>query len=360
MKVYTNGMVLHGGSLVRCDISCDNGIIVDIAEHIAVEGSEVIDCTGKFILPALIDIHTHGAVGYDYNRANIPQMHAIMNSCLAHGVGTVLPTLVADSEYNTIEQIHRILALASVYREIEGIHLEGPWLAGGKSGAIGTEHLLEPSIELFDKYYEESCGMIKLVTIAPELKDALPLITHMKDKGVVVSIGHSEADYDWAQYGVKAGATSFTHTGNAMSGMSARQPGVFGCALASGCYCEVIPDGYHLHRAMLKNIISCVGIDRVIAVTDSTMGAGLADGEYTLADSNITVSDGRAVITGTDTLAGSTLTADSALASLIEQTGLPLDRAILTMTANPAKLLGIYDRVGSIDIGKQSNLLILG
>lgn len=360
MKVYTNGMVLQGGSLAKCDIACDNGIIVDIANSISIEGSEIVDCTGKYIMPALIDIHTHGAAGYDYNTASLQQMHDIVNSCLSHGVGTVLPTLVADSKENTIEQIHKILALSSVYSEIEGIHLEGPWLSGDKCGAIGTEHLLQPSIELFDEYYQESCGMIKIVTLAPELKDALPLIRHITSQGVVVSIGHSNADYQVASYGVKAGARCFTHTGNAMSGMTARQPGVLGVALDSGCYCEVIPDGHHLHKAMLQHIIASVGIDKVIVVTDSTMAAGLSDGTYSLSGKSITVTEGRAVLTDTQTLAGSTLTADSALAGLTEQTGLTLDKAILTMTANPAKLLGIFDKVGSIDIGKQSNLLILG
>ncbi len=354
-------MVLYGGSLVKADMACDNGTIVDVANSISVtEGSEIIDCTGKFILPALIDIHTHGAVGYDFNTATLPQMHNIMNSYLSHGIGTVLPTIMTDSIDNTIEQIHKVLALASVYSEIEGIHLEGPWLSGDKCGAMPPEHISSPSIELFDRLYKESCGMIKLVTIAPELKGALPLISHMVSQGVVVSIGHSNATSQEAGYGITAGATSFTHTANAMSGLTARNPGVLGCALTSTNYCEVIPDGIHVHKDTLQLIINSVGLDKVITVTDSCMGADMTDGNYTLAGQNITIAGGVAKLSGTDTLAGSTLTADSALASLIEVTKLPLDKAILTMTANPAKLLGIYDKVGSIDIGKKSNLLILG
>ncbi len=362
MKIYTNGTVLYGGKLTKCDIACDNGTIVDIASSIAaVDNSQVIDCTGKFILPALIDIHTHGAVGYDFNRATLIEMHAIMNSYLKHGVGSVLPTIMTDSESNMIEQIHRVLALASVYSEIEGIHLEGPWLSPDKCGAMPLEHLCQPSIELFDRLFDESCGMVKIVTIAPELSGAIPLIRHMVSRGVVVSIGHSNSDSEVAGYGVKAGATSFTHTGNAMSGLTARNPGVLGCALSSdSCYCEVIPDGVHVHPDTIRVIINSVGLDRVVCITDSTMGADMADGDYTLAGNAITVTGGIAKLSGTDTLAGSTLTADGALASLIENTKLPLDKAILTMTANPAKLLGIYDKVGSIDIGKKANLLILG
>lgn len=361
MRVYSNGTVLVGGKLTKVDIACDNGTILGIASNITPpQGSEHIDCTGKFILPALIDIHTHGAAGYDFNTASLAQMHTIVNSYLAHGVGTVLPTIMTDDIDVMIEQIHRVLALSSVYSEIEGIHLEGPWLCADKCGAMPPQHILEPNIELFDRLYQESCGFIKVVTIAPEMPHALDLIRHIVSKGVIASIGHSNASYEMCNYAVKAGTTSFTHTGNAMSQLTQRQPGVMGCALTSGCYCEVIPDGLHLHKATLNAIINSVGIDRVVAITDSIMAATLPDGQYTLAGNAVTVTDNRAVLTGTDTLAGSTLTADGALASLIEQTGLPLDRAILTMTANPAKLLGIYDRVGSIDIGKKSNLLILG
>lgn len=362
MKIYTNGTVLYGDKLTKCQLAVDNGIILDVSTNIDIpEGSEVVDCTGKFILPALVDIHTHGAVGHDFNTATLVEMHAIMNSYLSHGVGTVLPTIMTDSVDNIIEQIHRVLALASVYSEIEGIHLEGPWLSPDKCGAMPLEYLCQPSIELFDRLFDESCGMIKIVTIAPELEGAIPLIRHMVSRGVVVSIGHSNSDSEVAGFGVKAGATSFTHTGNAMSGLTARNPGVLGCALSSNsCYCEVIPDGIHVHPDTIKAIINSVGLDRVVTITDSIMGAGLSDGDYTLAGNAITVVGGIAKLTGTDTLAGSTLTADGALASLIENTKLPLDRAILTMTANPAKLLGIYDKVGSIDIGKKANLLILG
>ncbi len=360
MRVYTDGTVLHNGKLARLDVACDNGMIVDIAEHISVENSEIIACSGKFILPALIDTHTHGAMGYDFNTATLQEMHVIVNSYLSHGVGGVLPTIMTDDIDVMIDQIHRVLALSSVYSEIVGIHLEGPWLCVDKAGAMAKQHIVEPSIELFDRLMSESCGFIKMVTIAPEVKDALKLIQHMISCGVVVSLGHTNSDYEMCQYAVNYGATCFTHTGNVMSGMTARNPGALGCALTSGCYCEVIADGNHLHKATLRHIVNSAGLDKVICITDSTMGAGLPDGQYTLAGQSITITSGRAVLTGTDTLAGSTLTADGALASLIEQTGLPLDKAIVTMTANPAKLLGVYDSMGSIDIGKKSNLLIIG
>ena len=361
MILYKNGRALIDGKLVETDVVANHGRIIEIAPDVVPdEDTEVIDCANRFILPALVDLHTHGAAGYDFNTADLDGMRKILDFYVAHGVGTVFPTVMTDTDEVICRQVALIAELAKDYPEIKGIHLEGPFLSSDFCGAMPKELLQKPSMDKFLTYQKAAEGKIKLITVAPELPDALAFIAEVTEHKVVVSLGHSGADGDTVNKALKAGAKSFTHWGNAMSQLDRHDLGVAGAALASDAFCEVICDGKHVDKDVVKLLVKTKGVNKVIGVTDSIMAAGLADGVFTLGGQSVTVKDGNAYLTGTGIRAGSTLDAYQGLANLVTFTGLPLNEAIKIWTVNPARLVGLSDRIGTIEIGKDADFIIFG
>lgn len=361
MILYKNGHALINGKLVKTDIVANHGRIIEIATDIVPDDqTEVIDCSHRYILPALVDIHTHGANGYDFNTADIDGMKKIMEFYVAHGVGTVFPTVMTDSDEVICRQVALIAELAKEYPEIKGIHLEGPFLSKECCGAMPVEFLQKPSMDKFLTYQKAAEGKIKLITVSPELPDALAFISEVTDSKVVVSLGHSSADGETVQKALKAGAKSFTHWGNAMSQLDRRNLNMVGSALLSDAYCEVICDGKHVDKDVLRLLLKTKGINKVVGVTDSIMAAGLKDGIYKLGVQNISVTNGDAYVAGTQIRAGSTLDAYQGLANVVTFTGLPLAEAIKMWTVNPAKLVGLSDRIGTIEVGKDADFILFG
>ena len=361
MILYKNGHALIGDKLVKTDVVANHGRIVEIApEIVADEQTEVIDCSHRYILPALVDIHSHGANGYDFNTATLDEMKKIMEFYVSHGVGTVFPTVMTDSDEVICRQLKLIVELMKEYPEVKGIHLEGPFLAKDYCGAMPVQYLQKPSMDKFLQYQKAAEGKIKLLTVAPELPCAIEFIQEVTDSKVVVSLGHSGADADTVGKALKAGAKSFTHLGNAMSQLDRHNLNMVGSALLSDAYCEVICDGKHVDKDVLRLVVKAKGINKVVGVTDSVMAAGLGDGNYTLAEQKITVKDGDAYLTGTTTRAGSTLDAYQGLANVVTFTGLPLHEAIKLWTVNPAKLVGLSNRIGTIEVGKDADFILFG
>ena len=361
MILYKNGTALIDGKLVATDIVANHGRIIEIAPDIVPdEDTEVIDCSSRYVLPALVDIHTHGAVGYDFNTADKDGMRKILDFYVAHGVGTVFPTVMTDTDEVICRQVALIAELAKDYPEIKGIHLEGPFLSNTYCGAMPSELLQKPSMDKFLTYQKAAEGKIKLVTVAPELPDALAFISEVTEHKVIVSLGHSGADGETVNKALKAGAKSFTHWGNAMSQLDRHDLGVAGAAMLSNAFCEVICDGKHVNRDVLRLLVKTKGVNKVIGVTDSIMATGLSDGVFTLGRQSVTVKGGEAHITGTNVRAGSTLDAYQGLANVVTFTGLPLPEAIKLWTVNPAKLVGLSDRIGTIEVGKDADFIIFG
>lgn len=361
MILYKNGLALIDGKLVKADIVANHGKIIEIAADIVPDSeTEVIDCSSKYILPALVDIHTHGAMGYDFNSADLDGMRKIIDFYVARGVGTVFPTVMTDSDEVICRQLVLICELAKEYPEVKGIHLEGPFLSREYCGAMPTQYLQKPSMDKFYTYQKAANGFIKIVTVSPELPDAIPFISELADTGVVVSLGHSGAAADVVSKALAAGAKSFTHWGNAMSQLDRRNLNMAGSAMLSKAFCEVICDGKHVDRDVLKLLVRCKGVDKVIGVTDSMMATGLADGNYKLGVNDVVVKDGDAVLAGTDVRAGSVLDAYTGLTNVITFCGLPLAEAIKIWTVNPAKLVGMSHRIGTIEIGKDADFIIFG
>ncbi|MDD3999439.1 MAG: N-acetylglucosamine-6-phosphate deacetylase [Bacilli bacterium] len=358
MKLYQNALIFENGEFIQKDMLVQAGKIEKIATNLSCN-CETFDLTGKKIIPALIDIHTHGANGYDFNLANLSEMRKIIDFYISHGVGSVFPTVMTDEDEVMKRQLNLVYQLSKEYPQVKGIHLEGPFLSKEYRGAM-PEHLLqEASYEKFLEYYQASGEFIKIITVSPEVPGAIDFIKTASQKGLIVSLGHSGADYATAMKAVAAGAKSFTHTLNAMRQLTQHGANIAGAAFLSDNYIEVICDGKHVQPEVVQFLLKVKGLDRFIGVTDSMMAAGLGDGKFRLGVNNVTVIDGDAKITETGTRAGSTLIADDCLKNFMKFTGLPLTSALKIMTENPAKLLNIYNITGSLEEGKLAEFLII-
>ena len=364
MKTFVkNGMVYRNHCFQKADIQIDDGKIQTIGPNLFEEGSTLVDGAGMWVVPGFIDIHTHGADGVDVNAATGEDFEKICRFQARQGTTSWLASVLTDTKEQTlwcIEQYNRWKQGEKKGAHLMGIHLEGPFLSTEYKGAM-PEHLLQkPNTDLVREYQKAAGGDIRYLTIAPELEGAISFISQMKKLGIVVSIGHSAASYETAMEAIKAGAASSTHTGNAMKLLHQRFPAIWGAALESETlYCEMICDGLHLHPGVIRLTIKAKGLDKVVAVTDSIMAAGLPDGNYNLGVNDVVVKDGDAKLAGKENRAGSTLTTGKALKNLLSFTGKSLEEILPLLTENPARLLGVYDRIGSIEEGKDADLVLL-
>ena len=320
-----------------------------------------MDCLGKMILPGFIDIHTHGGAGVDFNHASsddIKKATRFFSSC---GVTSYLPTILTDSP----EIMERQLALLSsdaVAREcpeIIGIHLEGPFLNPNYKGAQPGHYLRACDIGLFEALQGAARGNIRLLTLSPELEGAASFVRALTASGVRVSIGHSAASYEQAMAAIDAGAASATHIMNAMKLLHMHDPAILTAALESDIYAEMICDGFHLFPPIIRLLLKIKGADRMIAVTDSIMAAGLPDGSYYLGANDVEVVNGDAKVIADGARAGSTLTMIKAVRNIMQYSSLPLELVSRLVSENPARMLGIFGETGSIAEGKRADLAIL-
>ncbi len=323
---------------------------------------EVIDLAGKALVPGFVDIHTHGAVGVDVNGASTGDLEKIAAFFAGNGTTSFLASILTDTEEQTrwcIGQCRDFHRHGGRGAELLGIHLEGPFLASAYKGAM-PEHLLrrgDPG--LLRSYQDHAGGCIRYLTVSPEVEGVLELIPAARELGIVTAIGHSGADYDTAMAAIAAGAAAATHTFNAMQLLHQHRPAILGAVLESDVYCEAICDRRHLHPGIVRLLLKTKGLDRVAAITDSIMAAGLPDGNYHLGVNEVVVEAGDAKLVSDGTRAGSTLTQDTALRNLLEDTGRPLEEVLPLLTENPARLIGVFDRKGSIADGKDADLVVL-
>lgn len=363
MNLYIkNGLVYCNGTFHQTPIVIEGGRIVSLEAGENHEGFEEIDASDKFILPGFIDIHTHGAVGVDINHAASADIHKVSRFFASQGTTGWLASIVTDSEENTLRLIRSICEAMDHPEpgaELLGIHLEGPFLAPAYKGAMAEHLLKKPDLSLLQKYQQTAGGRIKYITVAPEVEGVPELIQQISQLGIVVAIGHSGADYETTMACIERGARCATHTFNAMKPMHHHAPAISGAVLESDIFCEAICDGRHLHPGIVRLLLKIKGYERVIAVTDSIMAAGLYDGRYVLGTNEIEVIHGDARLVGDGTRAGSTLTMIQALRNLKAFTGRPLEELVPVLTANPAALLGLEKAKGAIAPGKDADLVLL-
>lgn len=360
-RYITGGQVYVDRSFQQKTVAMEEGTLRLLPPDAPVSG-EVYDAAGKKVVPGFIDIHTHGAVGVDVNGATAADLEKIGTFFAGNGTTAWLASVLTDTEEQTRWCIDRYKEWRTEAREgaeLLGIHLEGPFLAPAYKGAM-PEHLLRHGdAGLLRSYQEQAEGGIRYLTVSPEVEGTVDMIPAARELGIVTAIGHSGADYDTAMSAIAAGAQAATHTFNAMLLLHQHRPAILGAVLESDVYCEAICDGRHLHPGIVRLLLKVKGLDRVVAITDSIMAAGLPDGKYHLGVNEVVVEDGDAKLASDGTRAGSTLTQDAALKNLLAWTGRPLEDILPLLTENPARLAGVFQRKGSIADGKDADLVVL-
>jgi N-acetylglucosamine-6-phosphate deacetylase len=338
-------------------------------ESLAASDHERIEATHRFpqatLVPAYVDIHIHGCAGHDVMEATPEALDAIGTYLASRGVGAYFPTTVTSPREETIRSLTGLAAEIGRGSAIShhgavplGIHLEGPFLSHSKRGVHTDALLEEPSIDLFDRFWNAAEGKIRLMTIAPELPGAIDLIEHATTLGVRCSMGHSDAKACEAEVGYLAGARSATHTFNAMRTIDHREPGLAAYVLdKQSLFAEIICDGIHVDPLMVRLYSKVKDKDHIILVTDGMSATGMPDGTYMLGDMEVEVRDGRCTSNGT--LAGSVLTLDRGVRNLMAFTGASLNTAAAAASHNPSQLMGIDDDWGSLDIGRTADITVL-
>ncbi|WP_409302693.1 N-acetylglucosamine-6-phosphate deacetylase [Peribacillus sp. SCS-155] len=319
---------------------------------------------GSKIIPGFIDVHIHGAAGADTMDGTKDALETIATQLPAEGTTSFLATTITQGK----DRINQALKNVAKYlqtdnlpgkAEILGVHLEGPFINPSKKGAQPENHIINPDLKLFDEWQKESGDSIRLVTSAPEQQNGISFIKHLTEKGIISSIGHSDATFEQVKDAVAAGSTHVTHLFNGMRGLHHREPGLAGAAiLMEKLKAEIIADGVHVSPEMVKLAVKAKGTDGVILITDSMRAKCLKNGHYDLGGQDVTVADGKALLSD-GTLAGSILKMIDSVSNIIEFTGLELEDAIMMASVNPAKQLGIYNRKGSISPGKDADIAIL-
>ncbi len=373
MEVEVNYFKKLDRKMVRGKVFCADGkfrqgtVILEDNEIVDVDFS-LADLNGgrivptKYILPGLIDIHMHGANGIDASAASIEDLAHLDKYEREHGIVSYLlatMTLPMEKLDNVCQTIAGAMASGEVYG-LRGAYIEGPFINSKKCGAQNSENALIPSTENADKLFSiiDKCRRVKCVAVAPELDGSEKLIKALSDKGIIVSIAHTLADYNQAISGFEAGASQVTHLYNAMSSFNHRNPGVVGAAFDKAKFVELIADGYHINESVVRSTFAMYGEDRVILVSDSTMATGLDDGNYSLGDNEITVKGNKAVLRDDETvLAGSASNLFDCMVSAIKM-GVEPAKAVKAATINPAKRLNIDMMYGSIEKGKMPGLIV--
>jgi N-acetylglucosamine-6-phosphate deacetylase len=314
--------------------------------------------SGHWIVPGFVDIHVHGGGGYTFTTGDPAQARGAAAFHLTHGTTTLLASLVSAPFAPTLAATR---AYAPLVAEgvIAGVHFEGPYLSHARCGAQNPRYLRDPSTAELDELVAAGSGTVRMVTLAPELPGALDAIDLLVRHGIVAAIGHTDATYEQTEAGIAAGATVATHLFNGMRPPHHRQPGpVYALLRAPSVVCELIADGAHLHDGTLAFAVSVAGPDRAALVTDAIDAAGMPDGHYNLGGLEVDVTAGVARLTGTGSIAGSTLTMDAALRRAIHS-GLSIVDACHLAATTPAAAIGLGTEVGALRAGLRADLVEL-
>ncbi|TDW49295.1 N-acetylglucosamine 6-phosphate deacetylase [Curtobacterium sp. PhB42] len=317
---------------------------------------QVVDLGDAVLTPGFIDLHGHGGATESYEDDSFAESLAVHR---AHGTTRSVLSLVANPVPALADSLARIRAVMATDPLVLGVHLEGPFLSPHNKGAHNESFLIDPSPAAVDALLEAGEGVIRQVTIAPELPGALDAVRRFVAAGVTVAVGHTVGTYDQARAAFDAGATLLTHAFNAMPGLHHRAPGPIGAAVADDrVTLELILDAVHVHPVVADTLFRAAP-GRVALITDAMGAAGAADGSYRLGSLDVTVTDGVAHVAGTETIAGSTLTQDVALRNAVSLAGRTLPEAVAALTSVPAAALGLGDRLGRLAPGYAADLVAL-
>jgi len=320
-------------------------------------GDRRIDGRGGYALPGFIDLHLHGSMGFDVMDGRPASLKSLCDFLIRGGVTSFLATTMTDSAARINAALQAMTAFAQHSgAPFLGAHIEGPYLNRDYRGSQSALHLREPKRDEYMPWLET--GLVKMITMAPEIAGGEGLMREARAQGATVSIGHSGADYEAATRYFAAGARQVTHTFNGMPGIHHRQPGIFVAALEHpGVTFQVIPDGIHVHPAVVRMLLRLVGNERLVVITDAMAATGLGDGDYAFGEIAVTVRNG-SVRTPAGGLAGSTLTMEQALRNMMRFCDLSLAEALPMLTRVPARSIGMYPQKGSLQAGRDADIVI--
>jgi N-acetylglucosamine-6-phosphate deacetylase len=328
-------------------------------------GAREISTTDKTAAPGFIDVHIHGAGGHDVMEGTAEALTAVAGTVARHGTTSFLATTVTASTEQTCRSVEGIakficeqFSAQQPHAEILGIHFEGPFISAARRGVHPPEQIKPPSAEILQQFLHAAAGRARILTLAPELFGAMPCISAARKAGLVVAMGHTDATYEQARAAIALGAHHAVHVYNAMRPFSHRDSGVIGAVLTSPeVTAELIADGVHVDEAAMRLLLQAKGSERVILVSDGISATGMPDGKYTLGTFEVTVMGG-VCRNAEGRLAGSTLTLDRALRNVVAL-GAPMQDAVRMLTLNPATLLGIEFKKGSLRAGADADIVLL-
>ncbi|MEU5834367.1 N-acetylglucosamine-6-phosphate deacetylase [Streptomyces diacarni] len=355
--------VLTGARVVLPDGVREDATVTVEDRHL-VEGAgpgeaEELDLGGHWIVPGFVDMHVHGGGGASFSAADHDESLTVIDTHRRHGTTTMAASTVTGDLDDLSRQAGSLSELVE-QGELAGIHFEGPFIACNRRGAHEESLLRDPDPGDVRKLLDAARGHAVMMTLAPERPGGLDSVRLLADSGVIAAVGHTDGSYESTREAIDAGATVATHLFNAMPPLGHRAPGPVTALLEDPrVTVELINDGIHLHPAALQLAFRAAGADRVAFITDAMGAAGMGDGRYPLGNLEVEVREGVARLVEGDSIAGSTLTLDRAFKRAVTVDGLPVTDAVAALSANPARLLGVADRVGSLEPGKLADLVVL-
>lgn len=357
--IIRNGLVFdENGRFVEKDLYIANGrIVASLAE---VTDTKVVDATNLKVIPGLVDIHSHGALGHDTSQGNIDGLKQILQYEKQHGITSYCPTSMTlpipqlQAIFSCVANVHKMQYAQGA--RILGINMEGPFLDEKKKGAHVAKYILPPTADVWELCQEAAEGMIRLVTLAPNVDGAKEFIERFHNQ-VHISLGHTSASYEIAKEAFRLGADHVTHLYNAMSSMGHREPGIIPAAVEENCMVELISDGIHVHPAMVRNTFRMFGAERIVLISDSLMAAGMEDGVYQMGGMEVTLKN-KKVTLADGTIAGSAMNLFDGMKQAMAF-GVSEEDAILAATYNPAKSIGMEHLVGVLAPGRYADILLV-
>lgn len=360
-RVVLPDAVLEPGTVVVADdlVHSVGPGLADASEGTGADAVETVDLDGHWIVPGFVDMHVHGGGGASYTSGDPEQALRVAEFHRAHGTTTTIASLVTASHD---ELMCSVSALAGLVEDglLAGLHLEGPYLSRARCGAHDPDLLRDPDRAEVDALLKAGRGTIRMVTLAPELDGGVDLVRRLVDAGVLAAVGHTDGTHRETRAALAAGASVATHLFNAMRSVHHREPGPVTALLQdSDVVVELINDGVHLHPGIVNLAFQAAGSARVAFITDAMGAAGMPDGTYPLGPMTARVEGGIARLVDGDSIAGSTLTLDRALRTAVRDNRLPIVDAARALSSTPARALGVADRVGTVEPGKQADLVVL-